>query len=539
MTIACLSRGSGTPFPGSLRTRARRSAVVCVLLAASCAAGAAEPGTEFSIATPQRYGLTPDADSGAQALAPHADTPHAPITFDRRALLAQAEPGAAGAADGVQLKKSPALWGEDKSYAIPALEIVGFDTLLNLFDRAYFGGDDFDVTPSTIRRNLRRSWVKDGDSFSVNQLGHPYQGSMYHGFARASGLNFWEGFAYAFAGSAFWEIAGETTPPSKNDQINTSVGGTFLGESLFRMSSFWLEQGRGPRFWREVAAAAISPPVGFNRLAFGDRFKGIYPSHNPEYYARIAVGVSATTQDRPGNAGEVKRNEAIVDFGFDYGLPGKPGYAYRRPFDYFAFQATGSSGIGFESVSTRGLLFGTDYGRQSHRYRGIWGLYGSYAYFAPQIFRLASSAVSVGTTLEWRPSDAIAVQGTALAGVGYATVSTIHDVTNQRSNRYGVAPQALIALRLIAVDRAALDLIGREYFVSDVSGDPKGHDNVVRTEAALTWRIHKQHAIAVKYQLSQREARFPNLGHQTQSRGTIGIFYTLLGRDRFGTGDWR
>src|SRR5687768_8822753 len=152
---------------------------------------------------------------------------------------------------------------------------------------------------------------------------------MYHGFARASGLNYWQGLAYTFVGSLFWEIAGETTPPSKNDQISTGIGGTFLGEALFRMSHLWLEQGRGSRFWREVGAAAISPPVGFNRLAFGKRFDGIFPSNSPEYYSRIQVGVASATQNRPGTAAQVKRTEAILDFALDYGLPGKAGYSYR------------------------------------------------------------------------------------------------------------------------------------------------------------------------------------------------------------------
>src|SRR5687767_7482733 len=80
-----------------------------------------------------------------------------PIVFDRSTVLSQAGASAsASGAGGVELKKSGQLWGENKSYVIPALEIVGFDTLLNLFDRAYFGGDDFDVTGSSIRRNLRR-----------------------------------------------------------------------------------------------------------------------------------------------------------------------------------------------------------------------------------------------------------------------------------------------------------------------------------------------------------------------------------------------
>jgi hypothetical protein len=43
----------------------------------------------------------------------------------------------------------------------------------------------------------------------------------------------------------------------------------------------------------------------------------------------------------------------------------------------------------------------------------------------------------------------------------------------------------------------------------------------------------------VRYQLSRRDSHFGILGKGNQSRGTIGIFYTLLGRDRFGTGDWK
>jgi hypothetical protein len=305
------------------------------------------------------------------------------------------------------------------------------------------------------------------------------------------------------------------------------------------MANLWLEQGPKSRFWREVGAAVISPPTGFNRLAFGNRFKGVYPSNNPEYYSRLAIGVSEATQNHPGTSRKVDRTEGIVDFALDYGLPGRPGYTYRRPFDYFTFQATGSTGIGFESVMTRGLLFGTDYGRGASLYRGIWGLYGSYDYIAPQIFRLASSAVSLGTTLEWRPSKTVAIQGSALGGVGYASVSTVNGIADEHANSYGLAPHAALALRFIYAERVAMDLSAREYFVSNISGVRGGHDNVLRTDATLTWRIQGRHAIAVKYQYSRRDAEFSDLGDRTQSRGTIGVFYTWLGRDRFGTGDWK
>jgi hypothetical protein len=182
-------------------------------------------------------------------------------------------------------------------------------------------------------------------------------------------------------------------------------------------------------------------------------------------------------------------------------------------------------------------LLGTDYDIGSS-YRAIWGLYGNYTYMAPQIFRLASTGLTLGTAGEWRLYDSLALQGTGLLGVGYATVSTIGRISGERANRYGIAPQALLALRLIAGDRASLDLTAREYFVTDVSGSRVRHDNVVRADASLTWRIHRQHAVSLRYQLSRRDFDFRDLGRKTQNRGTIGIFYTLLGRDRFGTGDW-
>jgi hypothetical protein len=338
------------------------------------------------------------------------------------------------------------------------------------------------VSTSSIRRNLRGPWVTDNDPYSINQFGHPYQGSMYHGLARSAGLNYWESLGYAFAGSAVWEIAGETTPPSKNDQIASGVAGTFLGEALFRMANVVLESGGGlPPAWREVAAAAISPPTGFNRLVYGSRFNNLFESHNPIYYSRLQFGVSHAAQTSPGATTGLKRTEAIADFSMDYGLPGKPGYTYKRPFDYFSFQATASSANIFESILTRGLLFGTDY-EVGRNYRGIWGLYGSYDYISPQVFRVSSTALSLGTTAEWRPSHQFAVQGTGLFGLGYAGVGTINGARD-RDYHYGVAPQAVVALRMIFADRASLDVSAREYFVSSVASDSAGrggHDNIAR-----------------------------------------------------------
>ena len=428
----------------------------------------------------------------------------------------------------------------EKSYSVPALEILGFDFLLNRYNRTYSGVPDYDVSFSTLRRNLRRSWGTDDDDFKINQLGHPYQGSMYYGFARSAGLNFWESAGYTFAGSIGWELAGENTRPSVNDQIASGVGGAFLGESLFRMASLILEHGDGiPRPMREAVAAVISPSTGFNRLVYGKRFDTIFASRNPAYYSRMQLGLMGTAQTEQGLSTLLRRNEAQVNFALEYGLPGKDGYRYTRPFDYFAFEATGSTANKFETVLTRGLLFGREYSAANDKYRGIWGLYGSYDYISPQTFRISSTALSVGTTGQWRSSDRFVVQGSAMAGLGYAAVGSVNG-GSERDYHYGTTPQALLALRLIDGDRTSLDMTVRDYFVTrSGSAGPGGHDNIARAEIGLTHRVHNLHAVTVKYLWNRRNASFAGIPDARQTRGTVGIFYTLLGQDRFGTVDWR
>ena len=250
----------------------------------------------------------------------------------------------------------------DKSYVIPAFEIVGFDLLLNLYNRRFSGISDYDVTGASIRRNLRGPWVVDNDPFKINQFAHPYQGSIYHAAGRSTGLNYWQASALTFAGSAMWELAGERTAPSRNDQVASGNAGSFLGEPLFRMARLVADRSSLPESWRYWLAAVVSPPVGFNRMAFGSPFEGAFVDNDPEYYGRLHIGATRATQQNFGTTAGFKRDATQVDFALDYGLPGKPGYTYKRPFDYFNFQLLMSSLNGVENLTTRGLLYGTNTG---------------------------------------------------------------------------------------------------------------------------------------------------------------------------------
>lgn len=440
--------------------------------------------------------------------------------------------------------------GEGKSYLIPALEVGGFLLGLNLFDRLFIDSEEYGSDLQSIWDNLTGPRVIDNDPFSINQLGHPYQGSIYYGSARSAGLNYWQSLLYTLAGSVVWEIAGETTPPSLNDHIATGIGGTFIGESLFRMASLLLEGGGArPGFWRELGAALISPPTGFNRLVFGERFRAVFPSRDPAIFVRLSLGATFTTDvDNAGLPDDVDELDASVGFTMTYGLPGKPGYRYKRPFDYFHFElalvptADGFSNV-FENVSIRGLLLGTNY-EWGETYRGLWGLFGDFEYLSPQIFRLSTTALALGTVAQWWLSRTVALQGATHLGIGFAASGTVAD-EEERDYHYGVAPQGLLGLRLIFGDRAMLEASGRQYWVSGAGSgagseaDHPGNELITRANTGFTLRVYGPHALGIQYTISTRDTRPDDLPDRHQSVQTVGLSYTFLGQTRFGAVEWR
>jgi hypothetical protein len=438
--------------------------------------------------------------------------------------------------------------GTGKSYLIPAMEIPAFLLLLNGYDRLAYsnsvepdGKKTYDSNLSTFWDHVvHEQWGVDEDAFAMNQFAHPYQGSMYHGFARSAGLNYWESLLYDNVGSFLWETGGETTNPSVNDQIASGIGGSFFGEALFRMASLVLEgDGEEPGILRELGATILSPPTGINRFAFGDRFKPVFPSHNPATFWRLRLGVNINS-DLNDQSTTINKTEATVDFSMSYGLPGKPGYSYTRPFDYFHFEFTslGNADNPFDNVMIRGLLLGEKY-EVGNSYRGIWGLYGGYDYISPHIFRVSSTSVSLGTTFQWWLSQVVALQGSVLGGVGYAAAGNVAQV-GQRDYHYGVAPQGLLALRLIFGDRAMLDLTGRAYYLTGVGGDdPGGMEGIERLNMGLTVRIYDRHALGIQYIASIRDAHYPDRPNSHQTIGTVSLVYTWLGDAKFGAVEWR
>jgi hypothetical protein len=439
----------------------------------------------------------------------------------------------------------------NKSYLIPALEVTGFLGLLNIYDRYTYpnqmqdGKKVYSPTFSSTWDHLRKqNWVFDQDPFNINQFAHPYQGATMYGLARSSGLGFWESLAYSNAGSFLWKMAGETDPPSINDQITTGNAGSLLGEALFRMAELVLNDGgSNPDVWYEAGAAIISPPTAFNRTAFGDRYKTIYPSLNPATFWRFQLG---------SNYDASYHLDATMNFAMSYGLPGKPGYTYTRPLDYFDFevssQARESNPV--NNVLLRGLLYGKDY-HAGNDYRGIWGLYGSYDYLSPAVFRVSTTALSLGTTGQLWVGPGIALQGSLLGGVGFGAAGTTPAAEGDRDYHYGVAPQGLLALRLLFGDKAALEMDARAYYVTgsgqfnslSTSSNPVdsagGSETIVRVKAGFNIRVYGRHGLGLQYVESIRDSQYGSQPSRHQRDGTVSLVYTFVGSSHFGAVDWR
>jgi len=70
-------------------------------------------------------------------------------------------------------KPQPVLqWGigDGKSHLVPALDILGFDFLLNQFNRHFIDAKTYGSNFSSFRKNLTGKWVYDTDPFATNQF---------------------------------------------------------------------------------------------------------------------------------------------------------------------------------------------------------------------------------------------------------------------------------------------------------------------------------------------------------------------------------
>ncbi len=299
-------------------------------------------------------------------------------------------------------------------------------------------------------------------------------------------------------------------------------------------------------FWRAAARPGLLARAGGDAYLTVDRLqpvrfrravRAVFPSRDPALFWRLDAG-GTVLESSSGHVTGVPEFSAGADYSLLYGLPGKPGYGYDRPFDYFDFEIAAGTGPDNlpSKIITKGLLVGTDY-EAGESYRGVWGLYGSFDYINPNDFRVGTGAVDVGTNGQWRLSERTALQLSALTGIGYGAAGTVPGANPDY--HHGGAAQGLLNLRFILGDLATIEAGQREYYIDQFgSSKPKGNELMGRTEAGITVRIVGNHAISFRF-LSARRDEYPPGTHNVQTMNEVTLSYTYLSDERFGAVEWR
>ena len=256
-----------------------------------------------------------------------------------------------------------------------------------------------EITPETWWENMQQGWVWDLDDFTVNQIGHPYQGSNYFTAGRANGLSFYESAAVAAFGSSTWEYFGETNHPSLNDFINTTLGGIALGEMFHRVA--WLvrntnKTGQG-RFWNEFGAMWIDPVSGLNRLIV--RRDGYQVVEKPPDMVPSALGamVSAGVLWRGTQTSWTQATgDPFLEVDAIYGIPDEG--RSRTPYEAFVVRGRFGGGAGVSDVRVRGQLMAQPFANG----KGRFSVLQSYDYQKNDAYGTGSQSIeaAVGTTLQ-------------------------------------------------------------------------------------------------------------------------------------------
>ncbi|MCX2454291.1 DUF3943 domain-containing protein [Pedobacter sp. PLR] len=193
------------------------------------------------------------------------------------------------------------------------------------------------ISLKTIGHNLKlKNWAWDDDAFPTNQIDHPYHGSVFYNSFRSNGFTFWQSAPAALVGSYLWETAGENQAPSKNDIINTTIGGITIGESVHRLTRKILQVRRRGfrRYLNETVSMVINPTNGFRRIADGEW--GKLASRTEQIDSTLLL-LEAESGIRKVNMRDDQANFGV--YGRLKLIYGNPFENYKTPFGSFVLNA--------------------------------------------------------------------------------------------------------------------------------------------------------------------------------------------------------
>jgi hypothetical protein len=374
------------------------------------------------------------------------------------------------------LKKDDPLYNKKANWIKPTAEILGTNGVIWAVDRYVFDQPYSRIGPEVWRNNIKNGWEWDNDRMRVNFIGHPLSGTLYYNAARTSGYSYFESVPFTVGGSVLWEYFGETSRPSYNDLINTTVTGVFLGEILYRLSTKVLNDRTrgGNRIARELTAAVLNPIGGFNRITQGKSFRVVSKEVYQKEPLNITINSGIHTVNNKKEFGTGIKNP-MLNFQLDYGDPFE--IRTRKPFDVFRIKLdmTFASTLNLPHILTGyGILGGKNFKKGNTVL--LAGGFQHYDCWNNKNFKL--STIGIGGGLISRVS--IAKQSDFyssfhIAGVPLAGVNSMigEDTSTYRNYNYGGGLEGKLETTLNLSKWLSLSLNGYYYWIHTYVAAPE------------------------------------------------------------------
>lgn len=409
-----------------------------------------------------------------------------------------------------------------------SIELLGLQAIPWSVNRFIRQADFAKVSPATAWSNMKVGFEWDPNSFMTNQFMHPFHGNLYFNAGRNNGYTYWQSAMWAFAGSLFWEMAGETYPGAINDWVSTSVGGMAIGEATYRTAAYLRDNGAtgAGRTFREIGATIVNPVAGFNRLIRGETGRiGENPEWSrPDFFlTHIDLGGRRVGEGNLGSGAD--NTTGFLRFGVTYGDPFRG--AHERPFDSFTadlqvyFRDKGPLG----ALRVNGIVWGSALsdGDESR----LFVIDQNYEYQNNLAFEYGGQSFGSSFMARFRPSPELDIDTkVGINGVLLGAVNSEYAPLAGREYDFvtGAGVRGELAARQ---DRFRVDIRYDGAFLHAVNGSESDHITHV-----LTARAHVRMfgglgvgAMAGYFARSSRYAEFPNV---TRENPEFRLFLTQI-----------
>lgn len=295
----------------------------------------------------------------------------------------------------------------NKNSWITLAEIAGLNLGVGAYNTYWKQEPWAKITFKTIENNFIRGFHYDEDKFVINQIAHPFHGSLYFNIARSNGYDFWQAVPFTAFGSLMWEFIMENDRPAKNDLISTTFGGIMLGEMGNKTASLLFYKSN-KTWWQtpgNILGTLLDIPRFFKKTIREDFDDPMYGKFDPDTNAstlKLALGFSHNFQNEEF---KFEKLRLFLQLWFTYGnLEKYP--STLKPFDFFRFRSGVTIPLSKASSETSNnyvYSYATLYGKKETFNNGfrVAGIFQDYDYIQNKPdYEIGSQSIGVGGILK-------------------------------------------------------------------------------------------------------------------------------------------